>query len=148
MVALQFKVQHFTQQAVALLADRASAVDAVEDVHDHIHGFIFAGDFLDVEVNILHVSDGVEAVDVSGEFWRHIGILDEFLDHHARPGLHEFGHAYPERIVLHLDRGVEFESLVVKIEIQIGERLRVAVEEARGFTPHDAVISTDYQSMY
>ena len=60
-------------------------------------------------------------------------------DGRADPLLHQLRDVDPERVVLHLQRRVELERLVVEVEVQPGECLGVAVEEPGRPAADDAV---------
>ena len=57
----------------------------------------------------------------------------------CRAFAHQLRHVDPERVVLHLHRLVELETLAIEVEAQTGEGLRVAVKELRRPAAHHAV---------
>lgn len=114
----------------------APRVDPVEDVDDHVDGLVLAHHLLDMQVDVLDLGDGVEAVDVANK-----GRLT--LDDAAYATLHQGGDVDPQRVVGHLGGGVELEDLVLQVEVQAGEDLGVALEEPGRDAPDDAVEGGD-----
>ena len=60
-----------------------------------------------------------------------------------RPLAEELGDVHPVRVVVHLLGAVELEDLVLDVEVQPGERGRVALEERRGPSPDHPVQGGD-----
>src|SRR5207247_5931463 len=83
--------------------------------------------------------DRREPVDVGVEVRSHIRNGIEPLDELTHAVLHEVAHADPQRVVLHLERRVELEGLILQVEVQARERPGVAVEEPRRLAANDAV---------
>jgi len=121
----------------------AAAVDAIEDVHDHVDGLVLAGDLLDMQVNRSDRADGVDSLDECRELRRKLRHLHQPLDDRTDACGHDLGDIDPARIVPHLRGGIELERLALEVEIQAREGLSVAVKKLRWLAADQAVERRD-----
>ena len=126
------------ERQVALGQLGPAAVHAVEDVDHEVDRLVGAGHLLDVQVDVLNALERRQPVHVD---LGRLAVLetDEAIEEARDALLHQRRHVDPKRIVLHLERAVEGELLAIEVEVQPGERLRVAVEELRRPAANDAV---------
>jgi hypothetical protein len=107
----------FRQSQITFGEFRAAAVHSIENIHNHVNRLVFAGDFFDVQINFLDRINSIQPIDVRGKTALQSRNVNYSLDRLARTDFHKFGDIDPEWVILHFQRGVEFETLIVQIEI-------------------------------
>ena len=92
-----------------------------------------------VDLERLDRVNCVQPVHVHCEFRLEFRNPAEDRQERADAFLHQARHVDPQGVILHLDRLVEAELLGVDVEVEPGERARLAVEELRWLSSHDSV---------